>query len=311
MGVNQPEQKAAGSGVTTQRSFLPDDIVDSSQDAFRDSLGNTLQSTGNMSGISLDRFNPTALNLSNANAYSFSPLFSDQLDTVVGGQYSKALQDDQASVNAVNSNIARTLSNNPSNSALVASLQAENNLNNSLNSGQRRLQALTQQREYDVAQRNAEQAEAAYELQRISQNNQNQLAQRSAAENVFQLNNQAALNEFNTQAQAAQLQQDLFRSLGQGLIATAPQLQGNFTIDDLKELQNNPDLLDPRIFGGGGILSDDQINQMTGSNANPPQNSGRFNPYQGTNIVGRVDRDTVILDDGAIVNEKLYNRYFT
>lgn len=288
MGANAPEQKASGSGTTIQRSFIPEDISRDSQNAFKSTLQNTLNTASPSlpSFGKIGSYNPTALDLqknvnlqSRADTYNFGNLFSNELDPVVSGQLSRGLQDSAMAANQRNQNISQQFG--MGNEALVRSLQSENNINNALNEGQARLSALGQQREYDVARRGAEERAASIDMQRMEQLNNAQLAsgnfanqallsQRQADDNAYRMNmeainfnNQTDLNAYNSQLQGNMQQQELLKILGQGLITTAPQGQMNFTVDDLAKLKNNPALLDPYIYGGG-LLTQNEMNMFQG-----------------------------------------------
>lgn len=284
MGASAPEQKASGSGTTIQRSFIPEDIASSSQDAFRSTLASTLNPTSMPSLGNMQTYNPN-LNLQKSvnlqgrdSAYNFGNLFSSDLDPVVAGQLSQGLQDSASASNQRNQNIAQQFGM-MGNDALVRSLQTENNINTGLNEGATRLAALTQNREYDMARRGAEERAAAIDMQRMDQlnnaalnsgnfANQAAIQEQQALLDAANFNNNTALNAYNAQLQGVTQgnlqQQELLKILGQGLISTAPQGQMNFTVDDLAKLKNNPSLLDPYIYGGG-LLSPTDMNMFSGS----------------------------------------------
>lgn len=245
MGASPPEQSASGSGITTQRSVLPDDITQSSQDQFRNSLSSAAGQTYNL-GNNIPNYQSNVNLLSRGTAYDLGT----NLSPVVQGQLSQQYQDSALGAQARNQRIADMVGNNAN---LAGALQAENLTNSALGNNSMRLAALGQQVELDKQS-------AALDLQRMAQYNQAQLDAGNFANN--------ALNQkYQNQIQSTQAQQALLELLGKGLITTAPQIQGNFTIDDLNKLQSNPSLLDPYLYGGGGLLSSGQINSLNGQPA--------------------------------------------
>ncbi len=237
----------------------------------------------------LQTYNPTAnfqknVNLQGRNtAYNFGDLFSSNLDPIVSGQMSQGLQDSANASNQRNQNIAQSFG--MGNDALVRSLQTENNINTGLNEGATRLAALTQQRDYDITKRGAEERSAQIDMQRMEQLNNANLAsgnftnnamlqQQQAELDAVNFNNQTELSKYNAGLQGNLQQQELLKILGQGLISTAPQGQMNFTVDDLEKLKNNPDLLDPYIYGGG-LLSQGEMNMFNGQQT-APQNLVKY-----------------------------------
>lgn len=242
MGADAPKQKdAQGSGITTQRSILPEDIQLQSQNRFRGALRDAANSTGALDSLdSAAGFNPSSLSLQGrSQAFNLGNLYSKSLDPLVQAQLSQSLSENAGIANIKNQQLASQIgSTNP---AALAAIQNQNSMQSLLASGPARLAALQQQRSFDEGTRAANVQSAQLELARQQAYNDSQLQGRAAAERAYAANLQGTQLNNQNQLQAAALQQDLLKSLGQGIISTAPQLQGNFTMADMKKYYKNPD----------------------------------------------------------------------
>ncbi|UOF82115.1 hypothetical protein [Caudoviricetes sp.] len=285
--------------MTIQKSGLDPQITKDVQTQFQNTLGQQAGLYSGMAGsaptmTNIGQFSPSELNLQKsvsmqtAGPYNIGG-FSENLNPIVAGNLARTYQDTAGQADTMNRQIAERLGNNPANNALIASIQADNRMNAGLSNNAARLGALTQQRGYDVEGANLDLQKSGLDLSRINQNNQallnagqfaNQasLDERGALERAFGLNadatarnNQFALESYNAnqtaQQQSAALQQELLKTLGQGLVSTSPQVQSNFTVDDIKEIMNNPDLMNAMLgqAGTAGLLSAEDIARLTGS----------------------------------------------
>lgn len=226
MGMSPPEQKdAQGSGLTFQRSNLPQDITDKTQAGFRSTLSNALGQTGGLANMQrVGSFNP-------------GQLYSSNLDPLVQAQLSRAADESAQGMAAQNAQLSDRLG--PGNSTLIGALQAQNANNAVLSQGPMRLAALEQQRQFDLASRQAQ--ESAFGINA----------------NAIQANNQA-------QMQSAAMSQDLLKALGQGIISTSPQVQGQFTLADMREIAKSPELFEKFAQNvPGGIMGESLQGQLT------------------------------------------------
>lgn len=283
MGSAPQQKDAQGSGITIQRSGIPQDIQNRSQSAFRAGLDSTVKQTYGLTNNlpklgQIGGFNPSAMNLqSSVNLQSRATPYEiggGSLDPLVQAQLSQAANDRAGILNAQNQKLASSLG--PGNQALTTALTSQNNLNAQLASGPERLAALEQQRGFNIqgAQLDLERMNQANQaaLQSGQFTNQTALQDRQAQESAFginanatQVNNQAALNEFQSRAQVAQLGQGLLQNLGQGLIATAPQLQGQFTMADLAQIAKTPELINAAVGNLPAGLVPNEILGRTGT----------------------------------------------
>lgn len=303
MGAQPQQQDAAGSGYTTQKTVLPEDIVNSSQSQFRSALSNAGSNTSNLNSLipsyqSMSNFDPGSMSLQNTvslqgrdTGYDLGQLHSDTLNPLIAGQLSQSYQDASGATQAQNARLASQLGGN--NRALLASIMNENNMNSALSTNANRLGALQSQLSYDTADRNAAVQAAQLDLARMSQYNQSQLDQGNFANNATQLERQAlerayALNQqtasqnnsaynqqFQNRLSANQQQQALLELLGKGLISTAPQAQANFTVDDLKAMSEHPEYYNPNLWGGG-LLTPNQMSYLNGGST--PSTYSYVNP---------------------------------
>ena len=110
--------------------------------------------------------------------------------------------------------------------------------------------------------------------------NQAALDARSAAEREAQINSSIAGQNNQTRISALSPGMNMFSMLGQGLMQTTPRVGGNFTMDDIQRLQDNPELLN--AVWNSGIINPETLS-TAGVNYQPynfsankvyPQNQG-------------------------------------
>ena len=321
MGASQPNQEASGSGYTVQKTDLPQDVVNATTAGFKGALADSLGSTSALGtnqapGVqNIGNFNPSQMNLQNSvglqsrgNEYDLGNLWSKDLDPLVSGQLSQTYQEGMQGGEARNQRMADQMGEG--NQALLATMQAENNMNTAMQSGPARLAAMQQQRQYDVESRGAAERAAGLDQQRMSQFNQAAINQGNFANaaqqqafdasaqqfginaDAMSANNAANLGMYNAQNQnqlgAAQAQNDLMKTLGEGMISTGTQMQGNFTIDDLQKMKDNPELMNPSLWGGNIVnnnvsnLGENKYN-LNGPSGGPKYVAGKgwHNPTTG------------------------------
>lgn len=246
MGGSAPDAKG---GITTERQLIDPQITGQVQDSFSNTLGGlNSQITGLPSSMQYaGAFEPGALNLKEMKDFSYSKT----LDPLVQSQLSGAYQETAQALQAKNKNIAESLRRAPGNNqALIASMQEDNSREASLQANPYRQQALQSQRAMDAEK-------YGLNLQGTSLTNQARLGEWTSEADKAKINAGIMAQNNQTRIGALTPQMQMFGMLGQGLMQTSPRAQASLTLDDVRALRDDPELM--KMALGAGVIDKDTL----------------------------------------------------